>query len=114
MFRKTLKPKIQKSPDPKKPILFQILPEAVSVKASHDQTVLEALLDAKVLIHHSCGGMGTCGTCVVDVIQGFEKLEPKTDQEIEISSDRNWQSKERLCCQIHPQDGLVLKKNYST
>lgn len=98
----------------KKPLSFQIFPEDQSIRANPGETVLEALIKAKIKINHSCGGMGTCGTCAVDVLQGFEKLGEKTEQEIEISESRQWGERERLCCQIHAQDGLILKKNYST
>jgi 2Fe-2S ferredoxin len=97
-----------------KPISFKIYPENAVIRASHGQTVLSSLLEAKISINHSCGGMGTCGTCAVTVLEGFEKLGEKTEQEKEISDDRKWGIRERLCCQIIAHQDLVLKKNYST
>lgn len=114
MFRKTLKAIRSKSPNDLKPLSFQIFPENISIPASHGQTVLSAILDAKVDINHSCGGMGTCGTCSVTVLQGFEKLGEKTDQEKEVAQDRQWGERERLSCQIMVHQDLVLKKNQST
>jgi len=97
-----------------KPISFKIFPEDLVIRASHDQTVLSALIEAKIEINHSCGGMGTCGTCSVTVLEGFEKLGEKTEQEKEISEDRQWGPRQRLCCQIFAHQDLILKKNYST
>lgn len=31
----------------------------------------------------NCGGGGTCGTCIVEVIEGKELLTPRTDKEKE-------------------------------
>ncbi|GAB4842280.1 Photosynthetic NDH subunit of subcomplex B 3, chloroplastic, variant 2 [Ancistrocladus abbreviatus] len=45
----------------------------------------------------NCGGGGTCGTCIVEVIEGKELLSPRTDKEKEKlkKKPKNW----RLACQ---------------
>uniref|UniRef100_A0A7C9D2Z7 2Fe-2S ferredoxin-type domain-containing protein n=1 Tax=Opuntia streptacantha TaxID=393608 RepID=A0A7C9D2Z7_OPUST len=45
----------------------------------------------------NCGGGGTCGTCIVEVVEGKELLSPKTDKEKEHlkKNPKNW----RLACQ---------------
>ncbi|XP_010249610.1 PREDICTED: photosynthetic NDH subunit of subcomplex B 3, chloroplastic [Nelumbo nucifera] len=45
----------------------------------------------------NCGGGGTCGTCLVEVVEGKELLSPRTDKEKEIlrKKPKNW----RLACQ---------------
>uniref|UniRef100_A0A0R0FV95 2Fe-2S ferredoxin-type domain-containing protein n=1 Tax=Glycine max TaxID=3847 RepID=A0A0R0FV95_SOYBN len=45
----------------------------------------------------NCGGGGTCGTCMVEVLEGKELLNPRTDKEKEIlkKKPKNW----RLACQ---------------
>ncbi|KAJ4950755.1 hypothetical protein NE237_027587 [Protea cynaroides] len=46
----------------------------------------------------NCAGGGTCGTCIVEVVEGKEILSPRTDKENEIlkKKPKNW----RLACQI--------------
>lgn len=45
----------------------------------------------------NCGGGGTCGTCIVEVIEGKELLTPRTDKEKEKlkRNPKTW----RLACQ---------------
>jgi ferredoxin len=93
-------------------VSFTILPEKQIVQASQGTTILQALLDSKVQIDHSCGGMGTCGTCRLWVEEGLGLLGPRTEAENEIAEDRQFSKNERLSCQCEVQEGLVLKKNY--
>lgn len=100
----------RKSVDPKQSISLKILPDDIIVKASHTDTILEALLDARIELNHSCGGMGTCGTCRVFVEKGLEKLGLRNEPETEIANDRQFTENERLACQNFAKDGLVLRK----
>lgn len=93
-------------------ITMEILPEGIIVQASQDQTILDCLLENKIEINHTCGGMGTCGTCRIFVQKGLEKLEPRNDIEEEIAIDREFAENERLSCQNLAMPGLVLKKPY--
>lgn len=69
------------------------------VPASHGQTVLEALLVSNVDLPHSCGGMGTCGTCRVFVLNEPQGLSEPEELEIEMAHDRGFSKPERLSCQ---------------
>jgi 2Fe-2S ferredoxin len=88
-------------------IIFQ--PGNRVVRASQEETLLEAALREKIELPHSCGGHGTCGTCRVFVLEGLEKLSPRNEIEAEFADERGFQSNERLCCQNYPVSGLVLK-----
>ncbi len=46
---------------------------------------------------------GICGTCIVDVVEGMENLEPKNDKE----EDMGLQDDQRLCCQAKIKKGRV-------
>jgi 2Fe-2S ferredoxin len=104
LFRKN------KRVDIKEKILLTVLPEQIVVEASQGDTVLQALLDANIEIDHSCGGMGTCGTCRMYVEKGLEKFGDPNEAEKEIRSDRNFEPNERLSCQNLVVAGLVLRK----
>ena len=79
------------------------------VRASQEQSILGALIQAKVDINHSCGGFGTCGTCLVRVVAGGESLAPRGEIEAEMATDRNFCADERLACQINPCQGLSIE-----
>lgn len=88
------------------------LPEGKNVLVSHlDQCVLDVALRAGLPIDHTCGGFGTCGTCVVWVRDGLDKLPPRNEIEAEIAQDRGFSNEERLCCQIPPVAGLVVERS---
>lgn len=78
------------------------------IVASQSDTLLEALIKADIAIDHSCGGNATCGTCLVNVIEG--KCGPPTELELEMAQDRGFSSSERLACQLVDFDGCVIKK----
>ncbi len=91
-------------------ISITFLPTTTLIEASQkDRSILKAALRAGFELDHSCGGFGTCGTCVVTVIEGLEKFPPRGELEQEIANDRQFVEEERLCCQNPPRDGLVLK-----
>ena len=86
-----------------------MLPQGATVYASHGQTILEAILAADIEIDHTCGGMGTCGTCRVFVDKGIESFREPEEIESEIRNQRGFGPNERLCCQNLAADGLVLR-----
>ncbi|WP_186461897.1 2Fe-2S iron-sulfur cluster-binding protein [Mucilaginibacter pallidiroseus] len=64
-----------------------------------------------------CGGLALCGTCLVKVICGYEKLPPPDDEEaamLEMLPDTN--PKDRLSCQLplsSIMNGMVFRlQNY--
>ncbi len=70
------------------------------VRASQGQTVLDAILEARLEIDHSCGGNATCGTCRVFVVKNFAQVPARNEIETEFANDRNLADDERLCCQL--------------
>lgn len=101
-----------KAKDSKNSISMEILPDEKVILASHGQTILDALLENDIEIDHTCGGMGTCGTCRIFVQQGLEQFEARNEIEQDIAEDRQFTENERLSCQNLAKAGLVLKKPY--
>lgn len=92
-------------------IYIRFLPEQLDVLVSQrDHSVLDVALRAGFPLDHACGGNGTCGTCLVHVVEGLEDLEERNDLESEMAVDRGFEKDERLACQIKPVRGLVVKK----
>jgi len=75
--------------------------------------LMEILKAYEYNIMATCGGMGLCATCHIEVLDGKEKLPPCNDNELDTldtlpDADEN----SRLSCQIRPDmemDGLVIK-----
>jgi 2Fe-2S ferredoxin len=86
---------------------FQPTQRQVDVKS--ECSVLETALKARIKINHSCGGMGTCGTCRVLVTKGGEQLPARNEIELEMALDRGFKENERLACQTVPVADLELE-----
>lgn len=91
-------------------IYISFLPDHLDVLVSQkDQSVLDVALRVGVSIDHTCGGFGTCGTCLVNIIDGCENLSPRNEIEAEMASDRKFNDCERLACQLTPVNGLKVE-----
>jgi 2Fe-2S ferredoxin len=86
----------------KSSIYVKNLNQIVPVK--NEDSVLEVLLNNEIEIDHSCGGMGTCGTCRVFVSKPTVQQIPRNEVELERAKDLGFQDRERLCCQLSPSD----------
>ena len=75
-------------------------------------TILEFARMAGVKINAECGGIGTCGKCIVRIEEGEENLSPLTPAE----KNFNLKENERLACQAHilrdRSDIVVYVKNF--
>jgi len=71
-------------------------------------SVLELALANRLPIEHSCGGMGTCGTCRIFVNLKQGQLPERNEVEAEMARDRNFLPHERLACQLTALDGLEV------
>lgn len=72
-----------------------------------EKPLLEILVENSVEISHSCGGMGSCGTCRVFITSRVGELPQRTEVENEIANDRGFTSHERLSCQVTFADALA-------
>ena len=88
---------------------MKFLPQDSSVPFELGDTVLEVALKNKIPLAHSCGGMGSCTTCRVIVENSVEKLNPRTEVEIEIIEGRGFLNTERLSCQLLASPGLTVR-----
>ncbi len=73
---------------------------SVELQSGPGKTVLEIAVENSVDISHSCGGMGSCGTCCVRlaVLGGVNPVRNEIEQEM--ATDRGFEAEERLSCQI--------------
>lgn len=59
------------------------------------KTLLSCAIELDVRISHVCGGDGACGTCRVEVIEGWDRMSPPTPDETYKELDPPY----RLSCQ---------------
>ena len=93
----------------KPPKSVNFLPKQQSVLIAQEESILELALKHKIEINHSCGGMGSCGTCRVWIESDHYKTLELNDLEREMKTDRGMLEQERLACQIMPLNGMVVR-----
>lgn len=91
----------------KQSIVF--LPEGRELAFVEGDTVLEIAEFHRLGLAHSCGGMGSCGTCRIFVDGGAEAIPPKVGLELEMAENRGFQDNERLACQLCAVPGLRFR-----
>jgi len=69
---------------------FEVVFQPHGRKASFDEelTVLQAARALGVEINSVCGGAGSCGKCIVKIVQGTEGLSDPTPEELELLGER--------------------------
>lgn len=63
-------------------------------------SILEIAVENSVEIHHSCGGMGSCGTCRIRLKAERGIAPERSEIESEMAQDRGFDVDERLSCQV--------------
>ena len=69
------------------------------------KTLLSCALEMNVTISHVCGGDGACGTCRVEVIDGWDHLSPPTPDE----TYKEIEAPYRLSCQSRLAGDVLVK-----
>lgn len=77
--------------------------------AEPGDSVLDVAQKNNVPLNDSCGGGGTCGTCLVIVASDLSDLPLRNDIEKEMAEDRGFEANERQGCQLLAYDNLKVK-----
>lgn len=80
-----------------------------SIVRNPNKALLEILNDLHVLIDQSCGGNGTCGTCLYQVTEGLDQISGMQTIESEMAADRSFLKEERLACQSHVLGNIRIR-----
>lgn len=88
---------------------IRFLPVDRVITTSRETTLLDLALDAKIEINHSCGGMGSCGTCCVEIVSSATPLPERNEVESEMAADRGFHDFERLACQLDVHSDMTVK-----
>lgn len=68
-------------------------------EAKPDETLLDVARRAAAPLGNSCGGIGICARCRVQIVEGGENLTASTAVETRVSTERGLEPDERLACQ---------------
>ncbi|HEY8849871.1 MAG TPA: 2Fe-2S iron-sulfur cluster-binding protein [Thermoanaerobaculia bacterium] len=69
------------------------------------KTLLSAALEMGIAVSHVCGGDGACGTCRIEVVEGWNNLTPPTPEE----TYKELEAPYRLSCQSKLIGDVVVK-----
>jgi ferredoxin len=87
----------------------------IEVPTDINLNLMEVLKASDYEIEAACGGMALCATCHVEILEGAEKLNSRTDAELDMLDTLPVVLKNsRLACQIKINEGLenaVLRLN---
>ena len=69
------------------------------------KTLLSTAIQMGISISHVCGGDGACGTCRIEVIDGWDHLTPPTPDE----TYKELEEPYRLSCQAKLMGDVIVK-----
>jgi len=82
-------------------IELTLLPENHQIQAEKGQPLLEALVEAGILLRADCGGKGKCGKCRIQIPEAWRgSVSPPTEAEIHSLGKKDLDSGIRLACQV--------------
>ncbi len=93
-----------------------LCPAGTRIEARKGAFLCDALLRSGIALEHACEKSCACATCHVIIREGFEALDPASDEEDD-QLDRAWgvQPTSRLACQVvvRQQDLVVELPRYT-
>ena len=79
-----------------------------TIDVSQDESLLEALGRHKLYVKSSCGGVASCGDCVVKIRSGEDSLTPPGFDETKLLGNVFHITSERLSCQARASGNTVV------
>ena len=87
-----------------------ILPDGVSVEIKAGTSLLATAAAGGVELMHSCGGIGACTSCRVQILGGRDQLSPIGRAEHEQLQESGILETHRLACQTIVHGNVVLER----
>jgi adenylate cyclase len=81
-----------------------------TIFVSHDSTILEATLKAKINHMHVCGGNARCSTCRVYVVDGLSNCLPRNEKEKQLAEKLGFPHDIRLACQTKINGNITIRR----
>ncbi len=76
------------------------------------ENLMKTLLDAGVPVASSCQGVGVCGKCKIQVIEGWANLSKPTDDELFLMEKNNIGKNFRISCQSIVLGDITIDTGY--
>ena len=91
--------------------LITFRPSNATGEVEAGTTILDAALVLGVSMRHDCGGVASCGTCQVRVIEGAQNLSSPEQDELDCLEDYGVALKpeHRLACQAEVNGDAVVE-----
>ncbi|MEM1569844.1 MAG: ASKHA domain-containing protein [Candidatus Bathyarchaeia archaeon] len=83
-----------------------VQPIGLRIQTEEDETILDSLRRSGIMLQSICGGLGTCGKCVIRVVRG--KTSPPSEQELKLLSEK-LSSGFRLACQTKTLEDVEVE-----
>ena len=99
-----LKMNKEKSRKGKKDLKLTFLPFEICIEVTSGKSILEAAKKASLPLKSTCGGKGTCGDCVVQILSGTYRSKPSAALSDQLVSQRY-----ALACQTEVLDDLTVQ-----
>ena len=82
----------------------------IKVKSSDSRySLLKLLQQNSVTLKSSCNGNGSCGDCVVKILDGESNINPLTKEEKLLLGNVYFITKQRLACQVLLQGSVKIE-----
>jgi ferredoxin len=90
-------------------IELTLLPENRRIQIQKSQSMLEALINAGVLLRADCGGKGKCGKCRIQISDEHRnQVSPPTEAENRAVGEKNLQTGIRFACQVWASSNIAI------
>ncbi len=87
-----------------------VVDKGVTIEGKPGEPILFVMWENRVSITCICGGNCSCGTCNIEVLEGAENLNPRTEcEEWILSRIRRKGDNVRLACQSVPTGDVVVR-----
>ncbi len=86
------------------------VPDGADVPVAPGETLLAALLAARVPVAHACGGHARCSTCRIRVTDGADRCDARTESERAIAERLRFDDETRLACQTRVRGDVAVRR----
>ena len=91
-------------------IELTLLPENRQIQIQTHQSILEALINAGILLRADCGGKGKCGKCRIQISDEYRaQVSLPTEAENRSLGEKNLRTGLRLACQVSASGNLAIR-----
>ena len=90
-------------------IELTLLPENRRIETQKRQSILEALINAGILLRADCGGKGKCGKCRIQISDEHrDQVSLPTEAENRALGEKNLRAGLRLACQVSASGNIAI------